>query len=145
MLFAQVPGLFEGDEHTTLMTQCKEGAQREGLMLDSNEELYKWFTHQVSHQLVVLLFKISVLSIERIENKNKLPKLFNFERHVLYCNCECYVLKFHTFQYFISVQGLFHFYFIYMNRVRSKMFTKICKFMFCLGDEKSSCCVHHEP
>ena len=42
-----MPGLFEGDEHTTLMTQCKEGAQREGLMLDSNEELYKWFTHQV--------------------------------------------------------------------------------------------------
>lgn len=26
----EVPGLFEGDEYTTLMTQCKEGAQREG-------------------------------------------------------------------------------------------------------------------
>lgn len=25
----EVPGLFEGDENTTLMTQCKEGAQRE--------------------------------------------------------------------------------------------------------------------
>ena len=45
----EVPGLFEGDEYTTLMTQIKEGAAREGLMLDSNEELYKWFTHQVSH------------------------------------------------------------------------------------------------
>ena len=44
----QVPGLFEGDEFTTLMTQCKEGAQREGLMLDSPDELYKWFTHQVT-------------------------------------------------------------------------------------------------
>jgi len=44
----EVPGLFEGDEMTTLMTQCKEGAQREGLMLDSQEELYKWFTQQVS-------------------------------------------------------------------------------------------------
>lgn len=43
----EVPGLFEGDEMTTLMTQCKEGAQREGLMLDSQEELYKWFTQQV--------------------------------------------------------------------------------------------------
>ena len=30
------------------MTQCKEGSQREGLMLDSSEELYKWFTQQVS-------------------------------------------------------------------------------------------------
>jgi len=45
----EVPGLFEGDEMTTLMTQCKEGAQREGLMLDSQEELYKWFTQQVSY------------------------------------------------------------------------------------------------
>ena len=46
-VFLQVPGLFEGDEFTTLMTQCKEGSQRDGLMLDSAEELYKWFTHQV--------------------------------------------------------------------------------------------------
>lgn len=44
----EVPGLFEGDEYTTLMTQCKEAAQREGLMLDSTEELYKWFTQQVN-------------------------------------------------------------------------------------------------
>ena len=43
----KVPGLFEGDEFTTLMTQCKEGSQRDGLMLDSYEELYKWFTQQV--------------------------------------------------------------------------------------------------
>ncbi|CAM1323357.1 DYNC1H1 (predicted), partial [Pycnogonum litorale] len=50
----EVPGLFEGDEFTTLMTQCKEGSQREGLMLDSNEELYKWFTHQVMKNLHVV-------------------------------------------------------------------------------------------
>jgi len=43
----EVPGLFEGDEYTTLMTQCKEGSTREGSMLDSSEELYKWFTQQV--------------------------------------------------------------------------------------------------
>jgi len=51
----EVPGLFEGDEMTTLMTQCKEGAQREGLMLDSQEELYKWFTQQVNQLLVVVV------------------------------------------------------------------------------------------
>ena len=50
MFCAQVPGLFEGDEFTTLMTQCKEGSQRHGLLLDSSEELYKWFTDQVSEQ-----------------------------------------------------------------------------------------------
>ena len=41
----EVPGLFEGDAHTTLMTQCKEDAQRQGLMLDTNKEMHKWFTH----------------------------------------------------------------------------------------------------
>ena len=47
----EVPGLIEGDEHTTLMTQCKEGAQRQGLMLDTNGELYKWFNQQVMKNL----------------------------------------------------------------------------------------------
>jgi dynein heavy chain 1 len=43
----EVPGLFEGDEYSALLTLCKEGAQKQGLMLDSNDELYKWFTIQV--------------------------------------------------------------------------------------------------
>ncbi len=36
------------------MTQCKEGAQREGLMLDSSDELYKWFTNEVMKNLHVV-------------------------------------------------------------------------------------------
>ncbi|KAJ3176317.1 hypothetical protein HDU87_005359 [Geranomyces variabilis] len=51
---AEVPGLFEGDEHASLMTACREAAQREGLMLDSAEELYKWFTHQIMSNLHVV-------------------------------------------------------------------------------------------
>ncbi|CAG8466762.1 5969_t:CDS:10, partial [Racocetra fulgida] len=51
---AEVPGLFEGDEYNALMTSCKEGAQRDGLMLDSPEELYKWFTQQVMKNLHVV-------------------------------------------------------------------------------------------
>jgi dynein heavy chain 1, cytosolic len=43
----EVPGLFDGDEYNTLLNQIKEGAQRQGLMLDASEELYKWFTQQV--------------------------------------------------------------------------------------------------
>ena len=54
----EVPGLFEGDEYTTLMTQCKEGAVKEGLMLDSQEELYKWFTEQVRFISVLNQFKL---------------------------------------------------------------------------------------
>jgi dynein heavy chain 1, cytosolic len=51
---AEVPGLFESDEYSALMTACKEGSQREGLMLDSNEELYRWFTQQVAKNLHVV-------------------------------------------------------------------------------------------
>ena len=49
----KVPGLFEGDEYATLMTQCREGAQKEGLG-DSPDELYKWFTGQVTRNLHVV-------------------------------------------------------------------------------------------
>ncbi|VDB92823.1 BgtA-20854 [Blumeria graminis f. sp. tritici] len=51
---AEVPGLFEGDEFATLMTACKEGAQHQGLLLDSQEELYKWFTQQIVKNLHVV-------------------------------------------------------------------------------------------
>ncbi|KAI9728167.1 MAG: hypothetical protein M1828_004628 [Chrysothrix sp. TS-e1954] len=51
---AEVPGLFEGDEYASLITACKEGAQRQGLILDSQEELYKWFTQQIIKNLHVV-------------------------------------------------------------------------------------------
>ncbi|KAI9173154.1 dynein heavy chain [Blastocladiella emersonii ATCC 22665] len=51
---AEVPGLFEGDEYAALMNQCKEAAAKEGLLLDSSEELYKWFTRQVMKNLHVV-------------------------------------------------------------------------------------------
>ncbi|KAK5078141.1 dynein heavy chain [Lithohypha guttulata] len=50
----EVPGLFEGDEYSALMTACKDGAQRQGLLLDSQEELYKWFTQQIVRNLHVV-------------------------------------------------------------------------------------------
>lgn len=50
----EVPGLFEGDEYSALITACKEGAQRQGLLLDSQEELYKWFTQQIVRNLHVV-------------------------------------------------------------------------------------------
>ena len=51
---AEIPGLFEGDDYATLMTACKEGAQRQGLLLDSQEEMYKWFTQQIIRNLHVV-------------------------------------------------------------------------------------------
>ena len=50
----EVPGLFEGDEYASLMSACKEGAQRQGLLLDSQEELYRWFTQQIVTNLHVV-------------------------------------------------------------------------------------------
>ena len=52
---AEVPGLFEGDEHAALMMACKEGSQHDGLILESPEELYRWFTQQVTKNLHVLM------------------------------------------------------------------------------------------
>ncbi|KAJ3019014.1 UNVERIFIED_CONTAM: hypothetical protein HDU68_010891 [Siphonaria sp. JEL0065] len=51
---AEVPGLFEGDEHTALMAACREGALREGTSIDSPDELYKWFTVQVMKNLHIV-------------------------------------------------------------------------------------------
>jgi len=51
---AEIPGLFEGDEYNALMTSCKEGAQRDGLLLDTPEELYRWFTQQIIKNLHVV-------------------------------------------------------------------------------------------
>ena len=42
----EVPGLFEGEEYTGLMNECKQAVQRNGLIVDTEEELYKWFTQQ---------------------------------------------------------------------------------------------------
>ncbi|XP_075700360.1 cytoplasmic dynein 1 heavy chain 1 [Rhinoderma darwinii] len=72
----EVPGLFEGDEYSTLMTQCKEGAQKEGLMLDSQEELYKWFTSQVIRNLHVV-FTMNPSSEGLKDRAATSPALFN--------------------------------------------------------------------
>lgn len=76
MSFVQVPGLFEGDEYATLMTQCKEGAQKEGLMLDTHEELYKWFTSQVIRNLHVV-FTMNPSSEGLKDRAATSPALFN--------------------------------------------------------------------
>ncbi|CAJ0934299.1 unnamed protein product, partial [Mesorhabditis belari] len=72
----EVPGLFEGDEHTTLMTQIKEGAARQGLMLDTHDELYKWFTAQVMRNLHVV-FTMNPSENGLRDRASTSPALFN--------------------------------------------------------------------
>ena len=74
------PGLFEGDEHTTLMTQCKDGAQHQCLILDTNEELFKWFTQQVMKNLH-MVFTMNPSSDGLMDRAATSPALFN--RYVL--------------------------------------------------------------
>ena len=47
----EVSGLFEGDEFSALLTQCRDRSHRQGLVLDTQEELYKWFTAEVMKNL----------------------------------------------------------------------------------------------
>lgn len=73
---AEIPGLFEGDDYSHLMNLCTEQSHSQGLLLDSNEELYEWFTKQISENLHV------VFTISDMQNSNKpqvisSPALFN--------------------------------------------------------------------
>ena len=72
----EVPGLFEGEEYTSLMNQIKEGAQRAGFMLDSPEDLYKWFTAQVIRNLHVV-FTMNPSGDGLRERASTSPALFN--------------------------------------------------------------------
>ncbi|GEM09361.1 cytoplasmic dynein heavy chain 1 [Rhodotorula toruloides] len=73
---AEIPGLFENDEHAALMTACKEGAQRDGLMLDSHDELYRWFTSQIARNLHVV-FTMNPPSGGLASRAATSPALFN--------------------------------------------------------------------
>ncbi|KAK6461715.1 hypothetical protein DFJ63DRAFT_288581 [Scheffersomyces coipomensis] len=55
---AEIPGLFEGEDYTALMNLCLEQSHSQGLLLDSKDELYRWFTEQISENLHVV-FNIS--------------------------------------------------------------------------------------
>ncbi|CBQ72614.1 Cytoplasmic dynein heavy chain 1 [Sporisorium reilianum SRZ2] len=52
---AEVAGLFEGDEHASLVSQLKEASQRHGLMLDAEEELFAFFRAEITRNLHVTL------------------------------------------------------------------------------------------
>ncbi|KAK9469716.1 dynein heavy chain, N-terminal region 1-domain-containing protein [Lipomyces arxii] len=51
---AEIPGLFEGEDYTGLLSACRDGARQQGLMLDSQDELYNWFKSQVVRNLHVV-------------------------------------------------------------------------------------------
>lgn len=72
----EVPGLFEGDELTALMTQCKEGSQKEGQVIKEPEEMYRWFTNQVMKNLHVV-FTMNPSTEGLKDRASTSPALFN--------------------------------------------------------------------
>lgn len=72
----EVPGLFEGDDYTTLMTACKEGALRQALNLDTQDELYKWFTSEIVRNLHVI-FTMNPPDSDLTSHAVASPALFN--------------------------------------------------------------------
>ncbi|KAI0984717.1 hypothetical protein GJ496_002628 [Pomphorhynchus laevis] len=72
----EVPGLFEGDEYVTLISQCKEAVQREGIMIDTPDELYRWFASEITKNLhVVITMNPSDESLK--DKASSSPALFN--------------------------------------------------------------------
>ena len=58
------------------MTQCKEGPQKDRLMLDSFQELYKWFTQEITRNFHVV-FTMNPLSEGLKDRAATSPALFN--------------------------------------------------------------------
>lgn len=73
---AEVPGLFTGDDLDTLYKLCLSESAAQGLLLDSDDELYSWFTNQVSENLHVV-FTMSDLESGTKPQVNSSPALFN--------------------------------------------------------------------
>ena len=48
---SEVPGLFNDEELTALLHECRESSQKEGLIHQSPQELYQWFISRVSENL----------------------------------------------------------------------------------------------
>lgn len=72
----EVPGLFEGDEYTALMNDCRAMATREGKIVDTEDELYRLFTKNVQNNLHVV-FTMNPASMEFENRAATSPALFN--------------------------------------------------------------------
>jgi dynein heavy chain 1 len=72
----EVPGLFEGDEYSALMTAVRDSAARDGDILDSEEELWRHFTSIVQRNLHVV-FTVNPSGGDWKNRSTTSPALFN--------------------------------------------------------------------
>lgn len=73
---SEIPGLFEGEDLASLFKLCATEAAAQGSILDSDEELYEWFTKQISENLHVV-FTIGDDDKGNRPQVNSSPALFN--------------------------------------------------------------------
>ena len=72
----EIPGLFDGDEHTQLIHHIKEATTRKSLIMDSEDEMFKWFTNEVRNNLHVV-FTMNPASPDFHNRTATSPALFN--------------------------------------------------------------------
>lgn len=74
----EVPGLFDGDEYNSLINQCREAYQKEkeGKLIDSEEDLYKLFINYVQRNLHVV-FTMNPANPDFSNRTASSPALFN--------------------------------------------------------------------
>jgi len=72
----EVPGLFEGQDYTALMADCKETFRKDGLLADSEEDFYRHFVGQVQRNLHIV-FTMNPASDDFSNRSATSPALFN--------------------------------------------------------------------
>ena len=72
----EVPGLFEGDEYNALINACRDSAARDGVILESSEELFKRFQSIVQRNLHVV-FTVNPSGGDWKNRSTTSPALFN--------------------------------------------------------------------
>ena len=72
----EVPGLFDGDEYTALISSVRECAMRDGVILDSEDEIWRHFTSIVQRNLHVV-FTVNPSGGDWKNRSTTSPALFN--------------------------------------------------------------------
>jgi len=72
----EVPGLFEDSDYQQLMTKLREAARRDGLLIDTEEELYQMFCRAVQNNLHIV-FTMNPAGGDFSDRAATSPALFN--------------------------------------------------------------------
>eukprot|EP00522_Entomoneis_paludosa_P000277 CAMPEP_0172474334 /NCGR_PEP_ID=MMETSP1065-20121228/69303_1 /TAXON_ID=265537 /ORGANISM="Amphiprora paludosa, Strain CCMP125" /LENGTH=4205 /DNA_ID=CAMNT_0013232513 /DNA_START=82 /DNA_END=12699 /DNA_ORIENTATION=- len=72
----EIPGLFDGEEYTALMSAVRDSAVRDGVILDSEDELWRHFTSVVQKNLHVV-FTVNPSGGDWKNRSTTSPALFN--------------------------------------------------------------------